>query len=347
MVSELKLSGAVRADGAGMLGVANCLYERLFDDAWVRLKIPVDRARLVAAGTVAASLLALVVWFAVVAPQAPIDSLELAIEDYAVAEQAYAALSKNALFSQARADELFAQFWDRRARADAFRGDRDGALLAWLRALGESDSDQRRRTAAHLVGSDWDWLSATLRHDSLVLAVAFSPDGKTVLTGSDDGSARLWRADTGALLGEPLRHDSLVRAVAFSPDGRAIVQTSNWLHISSATPDGLQPIESRLSRAIAFHFPEGCDPCDEVTVAVRPTDRSVRIEMIRLDFQDEEPLAGDPADLLNTWQERLALVFDVNGRLIPRWPIPAPREPRSGDLRSGDKADRRPDSGSR
>src|SRR5262249_28072957 len=34
---------------------------------------------------------------------------------------------------------------------------------------------------------------ATLHHDNSVLAVAFSPDGRTVLTGSGDKTARGWK----------------------------------------------------------------------------------------------------------------------------------------------------------
>jgi WD40 repeat protein len=62
-----------------------------------------------------------------------------------------------------------------------------------------------------------------MRHEGKVWAVAFSPDGKTVLTGSMDGTARLWDARTGRPIGTPLHHRGRVRAVAFSPDGRRIL----------------------------------------------------------------------------------------------------------------------------
>jgi WD40 repeat protein len=57
--------------------------------------------------------------------------------------------------------------------------------------------------------------------------VAFSPDGKTVLTGSQDGTARLWDPDTGNALGQPFKHDGPVVAVAFSPDGEKAL-TGSW-----------------------------------------------------------------------------------------------------------------------
>jgi tetratricopeptide (TPR) repeat protein len=56
--------------------------------------------------------------------------------------------------------------------------------------------------------------------------VAFSPDGKTVLTGSEDWTARLWDAATGRPLGLPMTHQSVVGAVAFGPDGRTVLTGS-------------------------------------------------------------------------------------------------------------------------
>ena len=56
--------------------------------------------------------------------------------------------------------------------------------------------------------------------------MAFSPDGKTVLTGSWDGTARLWDAATAQPLGPPMRHQGEVLAVAFSPDGKTVLTGS-------------------------------------------------------------------------------------------------------------------------
>src|SRR5262245_55740748 len=60
-------------------------------------------------------------------------------------------------------------------------------------------------------------------HGSKVQAVAFSPDGHTILTGSRDNTARLWDARTGAPVGKPMEHGGEVYAVAFSPDGNSIL----------------------------------------------------------------------------------------------------------------------------
>jgi WD40 repeat protein len=71
---------------------------------------------------------------------------------------------------------------------------------------------------------------ATLRgHTELVSAVAFSPDGKSILTGSFDKTLKLWETATGKEIrtfGGPSGHRDLVLSVAFSPDGHTFASGS-------------------------------------------------------------------------------------------------------------------------
>jgi WD40 repeat protein len=63
-------------------------------------------------------------------------------------------------------------------------------------------------------------------HTGPVWAAAFSPDGKRVLTGSDDHTARLWDAVTGNAVATFEGHKGSVDAVAFSPDGKRVLTGS-------------------------------------------------------------------------------------------------------------------------
>jgi WD40 repeat protein len=57
--------------------------------------------------------------------------------------------------------------------------------------------------------------------------VAYSPDGKRIVTGSDDKTAKVWDADTGRELHTLTGHTGSVLRVAYSPDGKRIV-TGSW-----------------------------------------------------------------------------------------------------------------------
>jgi cytochrome c len=63
-------------------------------------------------------------------------------------------------------------------------------------------------------------------HHSNVNAVAFSPDGTRLLSGSYDATLRLWQVADGALLATLRGHDFGVTSVAFTPDGRRAVSAS-------------------------------------------------------------------------------------------------------------------------
>ncbi|MDQ3919622.1 MAG: DUF4062 domain-containing protein, partial [Acidobacteriota bacterium] len=78
----------------------------------------------------------------------------------------------------------------------------------------------------------WDLSAQTVRismhpHGDYVQAVAFAPDGRSIVSGADDGTLRLWDAHTGAQLARwqaytEWSRDSSVVSVSFSPDGRRV-----------------------------------------------------------------------------------------------------------------------------
>jgi WD40 repeat protein len=60
----------------------------------------------------------------------------------------------------------------------------------------------------------------------VVSSVAFSPDGRKVLSGSRDNTLKLWDAASGGLLRTFAGHSHEVLSVAFSPDGRQVLSGS-------------------------------------------------------------------------------------------------------------------------
>ncbi|XP_049752140.1 WD repeat-containing protein 38 isoform X7 [Elephas maximus indicus] len=64
------------------------------------------------------------------------------------------------------------------------------------------------------------------RHHGEVNSSAFSPNGQTLLTASDDGCVYGWETQTGQLLWKLGGHTGAVKFCRFSPDGRLFASTS-------------------------------------------------------------------------------------------------------------------------
>jgi WD40 repeat protein len=63
-------------------------------------------------------------------------------------------------------------------------------------------------------------------HSDFVNSVAYSPNGQTLASGSDDKTIKLWNVKTGNLLQTLEGHSDLVRSVAYSPNGQTLASGS-------------------------------------------------------------------------------------------------------------------------
>ncbi len=139
---------------------------------------------------------------------------------------------------------------------------------------------------------DFQHVEKIIGTESLVLAVAFSPDGKKVVSASRDHKLRVWNAQTGEMIGAPFgSHGNTLKSVAFSPDGTKVVSGSEdgtlrlW-DVQTAQPIGA-PLQGHEREVWGVAFsPDG------TKVVSASGDKTLRLWDVRTQRQIGAPLQG-------------------------------------------------------
>ena len=228
---ELITTGVVSVGEGGVLRVRNEIYSMVFGTRWVNQNLPYGFKGLGLAAAALAFVVAVPIWYTEYLPRPYVNALSAANQDYTVAEDAFDSLSllpgygatADRLFTdflvrtsrsaeslpevmrvqsrmraipggEERADNVLAEFWDRRSASAAHVGNRDAALVSLLEAL-QSPNETRRSLAAELIGQDYRNLAGSLHTRFTVKAIeADEPSG--LLTILDErNNVDIWRLD--------------------------------------------------------------------------------------------------------------------------------------------------------
>ena len=112
-------------------------------------------------------------------------------------------------------------------------------------------------------------------HTDWVWSVSFSPDGRTIASGSRDDTVRFWDVETGEHIRTLTGHTSVVWSVSFSPDGRTLASGSDdntvrlW-DVATGTPIRTLTGHTGSVESVSFS-PDGR------TIASGSSDRTVRL----------------------------------------------------------------------
>jgi hypothetical protein len=104
-----------------------------------------------------------------------------------------------------------------------------GDALAYLaRSIREDSKNGDAVTRLTTLLTDHSWMVPTLnlQHSNTVEWAEFSPDGRRIVTASDDHTAQIWDAQTGAPVTPPLSHTDVVWHATFSQDGKRVATAS-------------------------------------------------------------------------------------------------------------------------
>jgi len=181
-------------------------------------------------------------------------------------------------------------------------------------------------------------------HSANVQSVAFSPDGKTLASGScavnvddetlcDHGEIRLWQTDSGQPLGPPLTgHDGTVLSLAFSPDGKTLASGGSDTAIILWDVDGRHPDGAPLTGQTAAVQSLVFSP-DHKTLASGGLDGAIVLWDVRTGSTLGVPLTGHTSSVqsLAFSPDGLTLASGSRDTTVILWDV-VDRQPRGRPL---------------
>lgn len=96
-----------------------------------------------------------------------------------------------------------------------------------LQKLALIEAERREEETLKQKAEKWKCIHTLAGHSNWVCAVAISPDGQTLASGSSDNTVKLWNLPTGQEIGSFKGHLERVDSVTFSLDGNTLASSSS------------------------------------------------------------------------------------------------------------------------